>query len=90
MGAMKNLLIKHQEGRMRDANEAEQELTKCMPKVMLSQAIDHCLESGMSEEELDQVVLETKQSYRLGQANPVLLDLDFINRCKEWEKKENK
>ena len=75
---------------MRDANEAEQELIKCMPKVMLAEAVTECLQSGMSEEELDQVVLEMKQSYRLGQANPVLLDLDFIDRCKEWEKKENK
>ena len=86
MGAMNNLLIKMEEGRMDDATSEELELVKCMPKIMLAQAIDNCLSSGMSEEELDQAVLEAVQAYRINETNPVLLDGDFINRCKKWEK----
>ena len=90
MGAMKNLGIKFEEGRMDEASEAERELVKCMSRVMLAQAIDRCLDEGMTEELLNQHVLEAIQAYRINQTNPVLLEPDFASRCKDWEDKENK
>ena len=90
MGAMKNLSIKYEEGRMDNASEAERELVKCMSRVMLAEAVERCLDEGMTEELLNQYVLEAIQAYRINQTNPVLLEPDFTRRCRDWEKKENK
>ena len=60
MSAMKNLLMKYEDGQMHDATKEELAMTRCMPRIKLMEAIAVCLNSGMTHSSIDQAVLEMK------------------------------